>query len=467
MKKPSKFIGDDSANAFYGSLNRDIMKGNGGDDILVGAGGDDRLSGGDGQDVLRGGDGVDVLDGGGGTDLIFGGSGDDRVLAVRGDDFVDGGRGKKDSVAIAAASDAVHVSEIGDFRIIATDDSFITVRNIELFEFDDGLKTLRFFNYLEPYDLIPGSDEFQGGSGRNFLSASYYGPDEGGDVTINDGDQLDGGAGSDVLTIVATKSGSVAPHLQSIETIRVSVVDASFAVDLAQSAGVRTLELGYKSDGTFTAQNVSSIVALQLNGVAGGTLAVEYTVDIISEDSDTQRVTLNDADGAISVTGIEFIDVMSVSSAGQSNTLTIDAPDLHTLNILGEARISIDGFGAATRVIDASLAIGGVELAFTHALDILATGGEADDLFDFTAVPVADAVSDSAGAVVDGGKGDDIVSFAGNAEDATATKDGESWVIAIDGTTVRITSVELLKFADTSILVRDLDNGGLLDQALL
>ena len=136
MKKTSKFIGDDSANAFYGGLHRDIMEGNGGDDILVGAGGDDRLSGGDGQDVLRGGDGVDVLD---------------------------------------------------------------------------------------------------------------------------------GGAGSDVLTIVATKSGSIAPHLQSIETIRVSVVDASFAVDLAQSAGVKTLELG--SDGTFTAQNVSSIVALQLNGV--------------------------------------------------------------------------------------------------------------------------------------------------------------------------------------------------------
>ena len=138
-------------------------------------------------------------------------------------------------------------------------------------------------------------------------------------------------------------------------------------------------------------------------------------------------MTLNDADGAISVAGIEFMNVVSVSSAGQSNKLTIDAADLHTLNIIGDARISIDGLGAATRVIDASLAIGGVELSLTHASNILATGGEADDLFDFTAVAVADADSDLAGAVVDGGKGDDIVSFAGNAVDATATKDGESW----------------------------------------
>lgn len=387
------------------------------------------------------------------------------MLDVSGGDFVDGGKGM-DSVAISAAFDDVYITETGDVRTIATANGIITVRNVELIRFSDGVTFSRFV-YGEPSTLTAGTDKFDGSSARDSFRAQYYGSDEGG-VTINDKDQLDGRAGSDVLQIVVLADGSIAPHLESIETINVAIHEASFAIDLVNTVGVRTLAFG-RTDGTFIAENVSSIVEMQLKGTVSGTLAVEYSADVVSGDSDTQHVTINGAAGAISVTDVEFVDVVSIASDGQSNRLTLDAANLHTLTVAGDATIAIDGLGINTKVVDASLAIGGIELTFDHASGILATGGEGDDVFDFSAVIESDGAggADFAGAVVDGGDGDDIFEFASNFDGATAIKDGEYWAITTDGTAIKFTNVELLKFADGTVLVSDLDNADPVGEILL
>lgn len=464
-RKPSKYIGDDNANIFYGDAHRDIMEGNGGNDILVGAGGIDRLSGGDGEDILRGGADNDILQGGGGSDLIFGGAGDDSILAASGDDFVDGGKGTADILGISAAFRDVHIAEIGGVRTIATADGIITVRNVEFFRFSDGIKGLSAFNFGEPYFLVPSTDTLLGHKGRDFYLGRYLGPDEGGEITFDNRDHIDGGAGSDKLELVVSMDGSVTPSLESIETINVSVYHASFALDLVNTEGVKTLAFGRSTEGTFTAENVSSIVEMQLSNTISGTLAVEYAADVISGNADTQHVTINDAAGTISVAGVEIMNVVTVATTAASNRLTIDAADLHTLNIAGDAGISIDGLGMNTKTVDASLAIGGVELVFTHATGLLATGGEGDDVFDFSAVS-DDAGDTSDFAEIDGGRGDDVVAFAGTLDTATATRDGEYTLITSDGATVKFRNIEMLKFADATILVRDLDNGPMLGEAL-
>jgi Ca2+-binding RTX toxin-like protein len=68
-----------------GSVNDDVMIGDGANDTLYGYGGNDSLYGGAGADTLNGGAGNDLLDGGTGNDLLDGGLGSDTYLFRRGD----------------------------------------------------------------------------------------------------------------------------------------------------------------------------------------------------------------------------------------------------------------------------------------------------------------------------------------------------------------------------------------------
>ncbi len=88
--------GRDTVNAgaghdlIFGNSQRDNLDGGEGDDILVGESWADTLTGGDGLDVVLGGAGADNLEGGAGNDNVVGGSGADLVSGGDGDDAVTG-----------------------------------------------------------------------------------------------------------------------------------------------------------------------------------------------------------------------------------------------------------------------------------------------------------------------------------------------------------------------------------------
>ena len=69
-----------------GSMDDDMLTGDGEDNKLFGNQGDDELMGGGGDDMLRGGMGDDELDGGAGDDMIYGDKGDDTLTGNGGDD---------------------------------------------------------------------------------------------------------------------------------------------------------------------------------------------------------------------------------------------------------------------------------------------------------------------------------------------------------------------------------------------
>ena len=85
--------GDNGNNVITGGGGSDVIEGFGGDDLIEGGDGDDQISGGSGDDEIRGGQGNDVLLGNAGDDDVFGENGDDRIVGGGGIDFLDGGNG--------------------------------------------------------------------------------------------------------------------------------------------------------------------------------------------------------------------------------------------------------------------------------------------------------------------------------------------------------------------------------------
>jgi Ca2+-binding RTX toxin-like protein len=108
----------------FGSAGDDVIDGGIGNDSLVGRDGHDSLTGGPGADTLVGGNGDDTLEGGTGTNTILGGSGTDLLL-------------------IDAASTDVTGRDLGsDLMILdGAGGTQITHRDVELFQFTDGVKT--------------------------------------------------------------------------------------------------------------------------------------------------------------------------------------------------------------------------------------------------------------------------------------------------------------------------------------
>ena len=146
-----------------------------GDDTLTGDDGANILAGGAGHDTLEGGDGADQLWGDGvfgitgigysgeisfevdnaaaendpvlsGDDVLNGGDGDDRIVGGGGDDIIDGGADTDTAVFSGARSDYdFYYGKSGELQVTDlrddSPDGFDEVRNVEFFEFSDGVFT--------------------------------------------------------------------------------------------------------------------------------------------------------------------------------------------------------------------------------------------------------------------------------------------------------------------------------------
>jgi Ca2+-binding RTX toxin-like protein len=90
-------------NVIKGTVNQDIIMGNGGSDTIVGFGGDDIICGGDGNDTIRSGSG---------DDEVYGGNGDDTINTASGDDLVYGDAGT-DTIKTKSGDDEIDPGSAG------------------------------------------------------------------------------------------------------------------------------------------------------------------------------------------------------------------------------------------------------------------------------------------------------------------------------------------------------------------
>lgn len=406
MAKKIKLNDDD--NIFTGNSKKNVVFGKGGDDTLSGGGGKDKLDGGDGNDTLTGGSGNDRLTGGDGDDTMLGGNGDDQIFAKSGNDDVDGGDGDDTVFLQGNFGDATIVADGTGFKITTATGS-VTVENVELFKFADKTVTAdKLLGDGKTFTLTTAIDNVVGTSGADLIVGSV---DGGAAQTFNNGDNIAGGDGNDLLRITSAPAAatSVLPTMTGVEAVEVTAGgSADLTLNMVNSTGT-TQFISQGSNRTLIVENQAAIagITVQNNTTATSGMVMKYNATAVAGVADVQTIALSNNGaqfspaGTINVAGVE---TFNVTASGLNNLTALLGDKLETVTVDGSGSFkSNTAFGSTLKSYDASAATGVQSVIFGTG-NITVKGGTADDVFDFKGTLTG---SD----LVDGGNGTDTVAL--------------------------------------------------------
>jgi hypothetical protein len=281
--------------------------------------------------------------------------------------------------------------------------------------------------------LTAGTDVRAGGSGNDTFDAGLSISSL---QTLNSGDRLDGGEGTDELFAVVT--GTVTPaSIASIENVSVTAITNAATVDLTNATGLKSYT-NLASTVTQTTTGVSMATAVT---VADTT--VDQTVTFAGTSGSSDAVTIgvrnvvNATADSLTVAGIE---TLTLDVSGTTNTLGalssaaagavtagvgMTTTSSSSINVIGSFTTNTLGtLGSTVRTLDASKATGSVTAQFSSSLDLSVTGGAGNDTFHLGSAAGVDTVSGGAGNdtvrfsanwttadIVDGGDGTDTIEF--------------------------------------------------------
>jgi len=248
-------------------------------------------------------------------------------------------------------------------------------------------------------------------------------------TTLNAGDVLNGGAGTDSMTLsVSGNSGGTLSILgvqaTSLENFLVSNFDtnaAAITVDATLMTGLA--KVGFKassSTGGLVFDNVGNIVDIELSsGSADFTLT--YT-DAAKVGTNVQDIALmNQTAGALTIAGVETVNISSTLANNTIADLVIANASL--MNITGDKNLTITAdtdFADVTSTtavdgtVDASAFTGNLSMEANTNDVIKITGGSGTDTFEMKG---GFDINDD----IDGGAGVDTISMTGVANAATTT----------------------------------------------
>jgi Ca2+-binding RTX toxin-like protein len=271
-----------------------------------------------------------------------------------------------------------------------------------------------------------GADFVAAGAGDTFRAVVGTDGTTANGTTLQAGDDLDGGDGSDELAISITgdHAGAVTRDtftLNSIERVSVSNSEQSGnndTISLGLAEGVETVALSSSSaSGNTIFSNVQNVVDAEMSNGAGD-LTVNYAAAAVAGTNDEMTLTVSGVTaGTFTVDdGIETFSI--VSSGNADNTLTgVDSGDVETLTISGSAGLTItDDIDAQVATVDASTATGDIDVEEDSTNAVTLTGGAGDDTLEFDGTTTDDSVA--------GGAGDDRIIFDGGEFDNADTVDG-------------------------------------------
>ncbi len=418
---PVALTGGAAGEALSGWYGNDSIAGGGGNDTIDGLAGNDTLRGGDGADSLRGGNGQNILLGEAGNDSLDGGIDNDRLIGGAGNDSLWGFDGD-DTLSGGAGNDTIESGPGHDSVLGGDGDDALGALSALYYVYMEG-DAPKYFNGGAGNDRIDagllrhGACVVVGGSGNDTLqglSGDEFHGDEGND-DIRVGLQLlaarssiDGGDGSDRLTIDGNtiSTGSLSP-------------------------GTITLRTQADGSGSFVLPNV-----------AGGSLTIDFTgIEAINFQDLPLDPPITNADLA-GGTGNDRFDVGkgndTLAGAGGNDTLLGGAGD-DVLNG-GAGNDSLAAGAGTDRVSGGSgndTLTGGTDAADT--LDVL-DGGTGNDLLQGAATIALGGDGDDVvdlrptTAVADGGAGNDLaridLSGAGNAATVENFGDGSGFASA-------------------------------------
>lgn len=214
-------------------------------------------------------------------------------------------------------------------------------------------------------------------------------------TTLNPGDSLSGGSGTDTLNITLSGNPTATFILQtnSVEVINLGNYDTNLGTDatlnMASASGVTNFNT-VNGSGDILVTGLSALATVGSTG-ATGDVSVTYASAVLAGSADTQSVTLSGhglstdsptltiADAASTS---NIAETLAITSNGTANYLTIAASNNHkTLTVSGAGALTIDDNADTTLTkIDASASSGGVAITNIGASALTMTGGSGNDL---------------------------------------------------------------------------------------
>ena len=250
--------------------------------------------------------------------------------------------------------------------------------------------------------------------------------------TLNSGDQLDGGDGTDEMFAVVI--GSVTPaKVANIESVTLTNTTTASTVNLGNASGITSLT----NQGSTVGLTISGIATTQAVTIKDTAIAAQVlTYSSVTGTSDSATVGLSNVTGAATLT-VAGVETITLNSTGSANTLAdLIADSVTTLNITGDKALTFTTLANATATtIDASTATGAITLTAAGATASTITGGAGNDAIT-RAVVAVDSIS--------AGAGNDRVTFATGALTATDTVNGGDGTDDLVGVVADLTALTAL-----------------------
>ena len=255
-----------------------------------------------------------------------------------------------------------------------------------------------------------GVNNFTGGDGDDSFDFSTA-------ASFQDIDALDGGAGTDTLTISYAAAATLKPDVENIEKV---VITNSAASTNTLTINTVDTALGYShitnlsSTGHLTINNLQNLPTLVTMNNAGDNFTLDFELGVLAGDADNLDVTISGtgllADLILTTDGTANLETLTLNSTAQANTLstlTTADVDVTKLIVTGDQALTItDALSAEITEVDASGHTGLVGLTLSAAPG-LAAGG-----LKFTGGAGADAVTGTAFVdTISGGGGNDTITM--------------------------------------------------------
>lgn len=295
-----------------------------------------------------------------------------------------------------------------------------------------------------------GDDAINGGASQNGAGVLIN--------TLQNVDVVDGGAGTDTLTVTLAQAAAVGPTIKNVENINVRFADAGASLDLSNTTGatavvvessttagavsnvgaVASLAVKNQTQNVSFDKSTATTLALALNTV--GTAAAANTVDLgatTAAKATTLNVAANNAYVTVNSTFADVATALTVDATGTNVlTFTDSAATAKTVAVTGAGTVDLTGaaFTAALTSFDASANTGGVKADIQSSVSAAVKGGSGNDTFDMDTTVAANTT-------VDLGAGNDSVyvgallaSFksiaGGEGTDTINITDGATWTLA-------------------------------------
>lgn len=307
----------------------------------------------------------------------------------------------------------------------------------------------------ETYTLTTGMDTFTGTAANDSFIAA---PDNN-IATLNLADSLDGGAGTDTLTLYGDVNLAAfgTADIKNIEIVKVVGSTGANAINANAYEDVQEVQVD-KLTGA-QAVNALTFQKVVLDNAVGGNVTVNFTGT--NTAADTAVVGLNNASFGTSTLGLGGAQTIEGLTLELTGTNTFGAQAVGNITAAAATSLTLTGSGSleagftATAnhlaKVDASATTGGVDLLLT-AGDLVAagatiTGGSGDD--DLSFVGASNTVKLSANL----GAGDDTLTLNGNANALVAAGstvnggDGADTLIVNSGGTALTTAAQANMFS--------------------